>query len=73
MVGIAVVAGVFDASVAALVRADRDRAPYLSALRNELRALLGLGSAIGATGVLIALAAQVMGCGPSRSSASRCC
>jgi hypothetical protein len=60
MVGIAIVAGLFEACVAALVRADRDRAPYLSVLRSELRALVGLGSAIGATGVLIALAAQVM-------------
>jgi hypothetical protein len=60
MVAIAVLAGLFEASVAALVRADRDRAPYLSALRSELRSLVGLGSAIGATGVLIALAAQVM-------------
>jgi hypothetical protein len=60
MVAIAIVAGLFDACVAALVRADRDRAPYLSVLRSELRALVGLGSAIGATGVLIALAAQVM-------------
>ncbi len=60
MVAIAVVAGLFEASVAALVRADRDRAPYLSAVRSELRSLVGLGSAIGATGVLIALAAQVM-------------
>lgn len=60
MVGFAVLAGLFEAAVAALVRADRDRAPYLSALRSELRSLVGLGSAIGATGVLIALAAQVM-------------
>jgi hypothetical protein len=60
MVAIAIVAGLFEACVAALVRADRDRAPYVSVLRSELRALVGLGSAIGATGVLIALAAQVM-------------
>lgn len=60
MVGIAIVAGLFEACVAALTRADRDRAPYGSVLRSELRALVGLGSAIGATGVLIALAAQVM-------------
>jgi HD domain len=60
MVAIAIAAGVFEACVAALVRADRDRAPYVSVLRSELRALVGLGSAIGATGVLIALAAQVM-------------
>ncbi len=61
MVSIVVVTGVFDAIISALVRADRNRAPYRPTLRDELRALLGLGSAIGATGVLIALAAQVMG------------
>lgn len=61
MVAIVLATGVFDAAVSALVRADRNRAPYRSTLRDELRALLGLGSAIGATGVLIALAAQVMG------------
>ncbi len=61
MVAVVLATGVFDAAVSALVRADRNRAPYRSTLRDELRALLGLGSAIGATGVLIALAAQVMG------------
>ena len=60
MVVIAVLAGLFDAAVAALVRADRDRAPFVPSLRSEFRALIGLSSAIGATGVLIALAAQVM-------------
>jgi len=60
MVVIAVLAGLCDAAVAALVRADRDRAPFMPSLRGELRALIGLGSAIGATGVLIALAAEVM-------------
>jgi HD domain len=61
MVAIVLATGVFDAAVSALVRADRNRSPYRSTLRDELHALLGLGSAIGATGVLIALAAQVMG------------
>jgi HD domain len=60
MVLIAVIAGLFDAAVAALVRADRDRAPFMPSLRSEFRALIGLSSAIGATGVLIALAAEVM-------------
>lgn len=61
MVLVVLTTGVFDAAVSALVRADRIRAPYRSTFRDELRTLLGLGSAIGATGVLIALAAQVMG------------
>jgi len=60
MVALVAAAGLFDAALAALVRTDRDRAPYLPSLRSELGSLVGLGSAIGATGVLIALAAQVM-------------
>jgi hypothetical protein len=60
MVALVAAAGLFDAALAALVRADRDRAPFLPSLRSELGSLVGLGSAIGATGVLIALAAQVM-------------
>ena len=60
MVVIALLAGLLDAALAALVRSDRDRAPYMSSLRSEFRALIGLSTAIGATGVLIALAAQVM-------------
>jgi hypothetical protein len=60
MVALVVATGLVDAALAALVRADRDRAPYVPSLRSELRSLVGLGSAIGATGVLIALAAQVM-------------
>ncbi|MGH8971007.1 MAG: HD-GYP domain-containing protein, partial [Actinomycetes bacterium] len=38
-----------------------DRAPFVAVLRNELRAQLGIGSAIGATGALIALATSIMG------------
>lgn len=61
VVGIAVAALSFDAVLAAAVRAGRDRAPFLAVLRNEVRAQAGIGSAIGATGALIALAAGVMG------------
>lgn len=61
MVLVAGLAALLDAVLAAVVRADRDRAPYGAALRGELRAVLGLGSAIAATGVLIALAAQILG------------
>jgi len=50
-----------DALLAAAVRAGSDRAPFLPVLRNELRAQAGIGSAIGATGALIALAATIMG------------
>ena len=49
-----------DAVLAAAVRATREGSRMLAVLGDELRALLGLGSAIGATGVLIALAAKPM-------------
>jgi HD domain len=50
-----------DAVLAAAVRVGADGAPFLAVLRNELRAHIGIGSAIGATGALIALAATIMG------------
>ena len=60
---IAVVVGtlVVDPLLAAAVRAGADRAPFVAVLRNEVRAQVGIGSAIGATGALIALAATIMG------------
>ncbi len=61
MLAVVGVAGLFDTMVAALVRADRDRAPFGVSFRSEMYALFGLTSAIGATGALIALAAQIMG------------
>jgi hypothetical protein len=61
MVGIVIVTLLVDAVVAAVVRAGADRAPFLAVLRNELRAQVGIGAAIGATGALIALAASIMG------------
>ena len=45
----------------AVVRAGTDRAPFRAVLRNEVVAQAGIGSAIGATGALIALAATIMG------------
>jgi hypothetical protein len=61
MVGIVIATLLVDALLAAVVRAGADRAPFLAVLRNELRAQIGIGSAIGATGALIALAASIMG------------
>ena len=61
MLGVVALVGLFDTLVAAFVRADRDRAPFGVSFRSELAALFGLSSAIGATGALIALAAQIMG------------
>ena len=61
MVGIVLATLLVDAVLAAAVRAGTDGAPFLAVLRNEVRAQAGIGSAIGATGALIALAAQIMG------------
>ena len=60
MIVVALVTGVCDAMLAALVRASHTGAPYRPVLSNELHALAGIGSAIGATGMLIALATGVM-------------
>ncbi|MCI0686140.1 MAG: HD domain-containing protein [Sporichthyaceae bacterium] len=60
MVGVVLIAGGCDAALAALVRAAHTGAPYRLVLLNELHALAGIGSAIGATGMLIALATGVM-------------
>lgn len=61
MLAIVLVCGLADALLAALARSGREETPFGAAARDELRALVGIGSAIGATGVLIALAAEVMG------------
>ncbi len=61
MIGVVLVTLVVDAVVAAAVRAGADRAPFVAVLRNEIRAQAGIGSAIGATGALLALAASIMG------------
>lgn len=61
MLAIVLFCGLVDALLAALARSGRERSPFMAAARDEFAALLGIGSAIGATGVLIALAAEVMG------------
>lgn len=61
MLAIVVASGLLDGVLAAVARSGREHMPFVAAARDEFRALLGIGSAIGATGVLIALAAQVMG------------
>ena len=60
MVAIVIATLAFDALLAAVVRAGADRAPFVAVLRNEAVAQAGIGSAIGATGALIALAATIM-------------
>ena len=57
---VAFTASGFDVVVAAVVRAGHDHAPLRPALLDEVRAGLGISAAIGATGVLIALAARPM-------------
>ncbi len=61
MLAIVLFSGLVDALLAALARSGREHSPFTSAARDEFGALLGIGSAIGATGVLIALAAVAMG------------
>jgi HD domain len=61
MVAAVALALVADAVLAAVVRVGTDGAPFLAVLRNESRAQIGIGSAIGATGALIALASTIMG------------
>jgi hypothetical protein len=60
LVAVVVATLVVDALLAAAVRAGADGAPFSAVLRNEVRAQIGIGSAIGATGALIALAATIM-------------
>ncbi|MEU5398438.1 HD domain-containing protein [Streptomyces sp. NPDC005963] len=50
-----------DAVLAAVMTRARTGFPYLSLLREELRALLGIGSAVCATGAVIALAVAAAG------------
>ena len=57
----AIVAAVIDAVLAAAVRSSQTRAPFRTAVVDESRALVGISSAIAATGVLIALASPIMG------------
>lgn len=60
MIGVLLGAGALDALLAALTRAHTDRSRLRNTWRDELRMELSIGSAIGATGMLIALAVGVM-------------
>jgi hypothetical protein len=53
--------GVLDVLISALVRAERDRAPVLPTLRNELVAFAGIGFSMAAIGMLIALGIAIIG------------
>ena len=57
----AAIAMASDALFAAVVRSSQSRVPLRTAIVDEFRALVGISTAIAATGVLIALAAPKMG------------
>ncbi len=57
----AVLAAIADAVLAAAVRSNQAHSPFRRAVADEFHALVGISSAISATGVLIALAAPKMG------------
>jgi hypothetical protein len=61
MTGAAIAAATVDALIAAAIRAAGDHAPLGTSIIDELRALVGISTAISATGVLIALAYPLMG------------
>ena len=61
MVAVAMLAWLLDGVLGALISTERTRAPFRALLRNELSALAGIGAAVGSTGLLIALACEVMG------------
>ena len=61
MLGAALVALTIDAGLAGVVRSGGHLKRFVTAVQDELRAAAGIGVAIGATGVLIALAARPLG------------
>jgi len=60
MSAVAVAGFLIDTLLAAALRSAQDHSPFRRTLIDETRALIGIGSAITATGVLIALAGEVM-------------
>jgi hypothetical protein len=61
MTALAIVALLLEAVLTALLRVDEQRAKFRVALADELRVQLPLGAAVGASALLIAFAAEVMG------------
>ncbi|WEO95439.1 metal-dependent phosphohydrolase [Streptomyces sp. FXJ1.172] len=61
LVALSGLTGLCDAVLAAALAHSRTRWPFAPLLREELRGLLGIGSAVGATGAVIALAVAVAG------------
>lgn len=61
MVIAVVVGGALDVIIGALMRAERDRSPFVPTVRNQMRASVGIGFSMAATGMLIALALPLIG------------
>lgn len=61
MIATAVLTAILDALLAAAIRSSQSHRPLRAAVRDEFRALIGIVSAITATGVLIALASSKIG------------
>jgi response regulator RpfG family c-di-GMP phosphodiesterase len=61
MTALAALALLLEAVLTALLRVDEQRARFRVALVDEMRVQLPLGAAVGASGLLIAFAAEVMG------------
>jgi hypothetical protein len=61
MISLTVVALLLEAVLTALMRVDEQRARFRVALVDEMRVQLPLGAAVGASALLIAFAAEVMG------------
>ncbi|MGD9955649.1 MAG: HD-GYP domain-containing protein, partial [Candidatus Nanopelagicales bacterium] len=57
----AAIASTVDALLAAGLRSSADRVPFRTAVVDEVRALIGIASAIAATGILVALSYPKMG------------
>ncbi|MFI6942261.1 HD-GYP domain-containing protein [Streptomyces sp. NPDC050418] len=61
IVAVLMLTSLFDAVVSAALLRARTHWPYGPVLRDELRALVGIGSAVGATGAVMSLAVAVAG------------
>jgi response regulator RpfG family c-di-GMP phosphodiesterase len=61
MIGAVVVAIAMDTLIAGLARSAGDPTPFATSIVDEARAQLGIGAAVGSTGILIALAARPLG------------
>lgn len=61
MIAAVLVGGLLDVLIAAFARAERERAPVVPTLRNEILAFSGIGFSMAAIGMLIALGIAIIG------------